>query len=298
MKKLLTISLALVMGMTVLAGCTSKTNSGSTSEGGEKNTFNASKEITVVSREDGTGTRGTFVELTGVEQKNAEGKKEDKTTIEAVIASKTDIMMTNIENDTYAIGYISMGSLKSSVKAVSIDGNAPTSENVKNGSYTLARPFNIATTANVSEVAQDFINFIMSAQGQEIVAKSYIAVDENLDQYTSSNLSGKIIIAGSSSVSPLMEKLKEAYVALNPSVTIELQTSDSTAGMTAAVEGICDIGMASRELKDSEKEKLNPLAIALDGIAVIVNNENPTDSLTKDQIKNIYTGEVTTWDNI
>lgn len=299
MKKLSSIIMAVALSATLLTGCGG--NKDNNSSGGEvtpQSSFNAGKEITVVSREDGSGTRGAFVELTGVEQKNAEGKKEDKTTVEAVIASKTDIMMTNIGNDTYAIGYISLGSLNSSVKAVNVDGVTASAENVKNGTYTLARPFNIATKQDISEVAQDFIDFILSKQGQEVASKSYITVDDTAPEYQSKNLSGKIVIAGSSSVSPLMEKLKEAYIALNENVTIEIQTSDSTAGMTAAVEGVCDIGMASRELKDSEKANLKDTAIALDGIAVIVNNENPTTNLSKEQIKNIYTGDVTAWDKI
>lgn len=292
MKKVMTVILSLTMLAGVFTACDNK------DAGGAAGTATNGGNITVVSREPGSGTRGAFIELTGVEQKNAEGKKEDKTTVEAVIANKTDVMLTNISSNKNAIGYVSMGSLSDLVKAVKVDTIEATSANVKSGSYKLSRPFNIATQAQISEVAQDFIKFISSKQGQEVVAKSYIAIDDTAPEYVATGLKGKIIVAGSSSVSPLMEKLKEAYMAINPDVTIEIQTSDSTAGITAVTEGICDIGMASRELKDSEKEKLTPLAIALDGIAIIVNKENALTDLTKEQIMKIYTGEATKWDGI
>lgn len=304
MKKIIALALSLSL-LVALSGCGKADEQQSSSQGTQVSggqdsqaSFDTTKAITVVSREDGSGTRGAFVELTGVEEKNAEGKKEDKTTVEAVIASKTDVMMTNIKNNSHAIGYLSMGSLNSDVKAVKIDSVEPTAENVKNNSYSLSRPFNIATKGEISAVAQDFINYIMSKDGQDIVAKSYITVDDAAPAYTKGSASGKVVIVGSSSVSPLMEKLKEGYIALNPSVTIEIQTLDSTAGITSVVEGACDIGMASRELKDSEKENVTGLAIALDGIAVVVNNENSIENLTKDQVKAIYTGAVSTWDKI
>ena len=292
MKKLLSVLMATVVMATAFAGCSSKGKD----ESGKAGAFDYASNIVVVSREDGSGTRGAFIELTGVEAKNAEGVKEDHTTLEAVIASKTDVMLTNVSGDEYAIGYVSMGSLNSNVKAVSIDGVEATTENVKNGTYTIARPFNIATKGEVNEVTQDFINFILSKQGQEVASASFIAIDDAAKDYTATNLKGKIVVAGSSSVSPLMEKLIEAYSKLNPDVNVELQTSDSTSGLNAAKDGICDIAMASRELKDSEKEFLTGTAIAMDGIAIIINNDNPVTGLTKDDVKTIYTGETTTWE--
>ena len=257
--------------------------------------FNEGKEITVVSREDGSGTRGAFIELFGIEQKGDDGTRKDLTTKEAVIAKQTDVMMTNIANDPYAIGYISLGSLNDTVKALQIEGVTPTAENVKNGTYPVARPFNIATKAEITALAEDFIGFILSAEGQAVVAGSYIAVDENAPAYTGGGLAGKIVVAGSSSVTPIMEKLKEAYIEINPEATIEIQMSDSTAGITGAIDGTCDIGMASRDLKESEHEKLTSIQIALDGIAVIVNRTNPVFNLTKEQTKAVFTGEILKW---
>ena len=236
-------------------------------------------EITVLSREDGSGTRGAFIELFGIEQKNDAGEKEDMTTDDAQITNSTSVMMTTVQGNPKAIGYISLGSLDESVvKAVEIDGAAPTVENVKAGTYKVVRPFNIATKGEASEVAQDFINFIMSADGQKIVSENgYITIDDAAPAYAASGVSGKVVVGGSSSVTPVMEKLKEAYMALNPDVTVEVQQSDSTTGMTSAIDGAYDIGMASRELKDSELEAgLTPTVIAQDGIAVIVNKENTT----------------------
>ncbi len=252
--------------------------------------------ITVVSREDGSGTRGAFIELVGIEQKDENGEKVDYTTEMAEITNSTSVMLTTVESNPYAIGYVSMGSLNDSVKAVAIDGAAPTTENVDNGSYSIVRPFHIATMGETSEAAQDFIAFILSAEGQAVVAdKGYINVGEPV-AYTGGGMSGSITVGGSSSVTPVMEALKEAYIAINPDVNIEIQQSDSTTGMTSAIEGICDIGMASRDLKDSEIEAgLVPTVIARDGIAVIVNHENPVESMTPDEIRAIYMGEVTEW---
>lgn len=253
-------------------------------------------DITVVSREDGSGTRGAFIELFGIEQKDENGEKVDYTTDMAEITNSTSVMLTTVEGNPYAIGYVSMGSLNDSVKAVYIDGAEPTVENVANGTYAVSRPFNIATQAEVSDVAQDFINYIMSVEGQAVVAnKGYISVGD-AQEYTGGGMSGKITVGGSSSVTPVMEALKEAYIVLNPEVTIEIQQSDSTTGMTSTIEGVCDIGMASRELKDSELEAgLNPTVIAMDGIAVIVNHENPVADMTQDEVRAIYMGEVTEW---
>lgn len=249
-------------------------------------------EITVVSREDGSGTRGAFIELTGVKQDD-----QDLTTVEAIITNSTEVMMTTVAGDENAIGYASMGSMNDTVKAVNVGGVEPTAENVKNGSYALSRPFNIATKDTVSDVAQDFINFIMSADGQAVIEdKGYIAIDDKAAAFESNGAAGKIVVAGSSSVTPVMEKLQEAYLAINSGAEIELQESDSTTGMTQAIDGTCDIGMASRDLKDSELEAgLTPTAIAMDGICVIVNNANDITDLSTDDIAAIFKGERTEW---
>lgn len=257
----------------------------------------AGSEITVVSREDGSGTRGAFIELFGIEEKGEDGSKTDHTTEEAVIANKTDVMLTSVAGDEYAIGYVSLGSLSDSVKALKIDGVAPGVEAIKDGSYAIARPFHIATKGEPGEAAADFISFMLSAEGQKIVEDNgYIANVESPEAYAGGAKSGKIVVAGSSSVSPVMEKLKEAYVVLNPGVEIEVQQNDSTTGMQSAIDGTCDIGMASRELKDTELAELTPTAIALDGIAVIVNNANPAEDMSITQVKDIFTGETTEWE--
>ena len=257
----------------------------------------AGNEITVVSREDGSGTRGAFIELTGVEQKDENGEKTDLTTVEAIITNSTEVMMTTVAGDENAIGYASMGSMNDTVKAVNVNGVEATAENVKNGTYSLSRPFNIATLGDVSDVAQDFINFIMSADGQAVIeGKGYIKIDENAAPFESNGAKGKIVVAGSSSVTPVMEKLQEAYLAINSGAEIELQESDSTTGMTQTIDGTCDIGMASRDLKDSEVEAgLQATSIALDGIAVIVNNANDVNDLSTDDIAAIFKGERLEW---
>ena len=260
----------------------------------------AAEEINVISREDGSGTRGAFIELFGIEQKNAEGKKIDYTTDDCDITNSTSVMMTSVAGNDCAIGYISLGSKNDTVKALMIDGVEASVENIKNGTYKVARPFNIATKAEVSDAAADFIAFIMSAEGQAVVeANGYIAVVEEATAFEGGKVSGKIVIAGSSSVTPVMEKLTEAYKAINPNVEIELQQSDSSSGMTSTRDGVCDIGMASRALKDSEIEAgLVPMTIAMDGIAVIVSNDNPVDGLTTEQVRDIYMGEITEWSEV
>lgn len=286
MKKIASVLGALLILAGALAGCG---NSAAAA-------FDDSVAVTVVSREDGSGTRGAFIELFGVEEKQDDGTKVDMTTAEAVTVNSTAVMMTTVAGDPYAIGYISLGSLNDTVKALSIDGTAPSVEAIKDGSYTIARPFNIATMDGLSATAQDFVDYILSQEGQTVVQDSgYIPLD-GAAAYSGTKPSGKIVVAGSSSVTPVMEKLKEAYLALNPNAEIEIQQSDSSTGMSAAIDGICDIGMASRELKDSELEAgLTPTVIAMDGIAVIVNNDNPITGTTKDQVKAIYTGEATQW---
>lgn len=252
--------------------------------------------ITVYSREDGSGTRGAFIELFGVEQKNEAGEKVDHTTEEAVITSSTAVMLTGVAGDPAAIGYVSLGSLNDSVKALTIDGVAAAVDNIKSGDYAIARPFNIATGAEPSALAQDFIAFILSAEGQAVIeANGYIAVAGS-EAYAGEAVEGKLVVAGSSSVTPVMEKLKEAYAAVNPAAEIEIQQSDSTTGINSAIEGICDIGMASRDLKPEELDAgLHSDVIAMDGIAVIVNLANPIDDLSSETVKAIFTGEITEW---
>ena len=262
--------------------------------------FSAKEDITIVSREDGSGTRGAFVELFGIEEKDESGEKVDRTTTDAQTTNNTSVMMTTVSGDMYAIGYISLGSLNNTVKAVKIDGVEPTVDNVKNETYKIARPFNIAYKEDaLSDAAKDFINYIMSSEGQQIITDNgYISID-GAQPYSGNNTGGKIVIAGSSSVSPVMEKLAEAYKKIDADADIEIQTNDSTTGMTSAADGVCDIGMASRELKDNELESgLTPLVIAMDGIAVIVNNDNPASDISSDEIKSIYIGEIGNWESI
>ena len=296
MKKMLTGILSIMMATMLLAGCG---GSGDASKSNQSvPSFDAGKFVNVISREAGSGTRGAFTELFKVEMKKDDGTRKDMTTGEAVVVSKTDVMLTSVSGDPYAIGYVSLGSLNDTVKAISIDGTEATAANIKNGTYKISRPFNIATKGDPEGLAKDFIDFILSADGQAVVANGYIAIDENAAPYAGGKLEGKVVVAGSSSVYPVMEKLKEAYEAVNTNATIELQMSDSTAGMTNTIEGICDIGMASRELKDSEKEQLQSLGIALDGIAVIVSNDNTVSDLTQEQVRMIFTGEATTWSEV
>ena len=265
----------------------------------KKDVWKSKSEINVISREDGSGTRGAFIELIGIEQKNAKGQKVDMTTEEASITNNTSVMITNVNTDKYAIGYISLGALNDSVKAVHIEKIPPTVQNVKNGTYKLSRPFNIAIGKNSSIVTQDFINFIMSEEGQKIIENNnYIPVTAN-QSFISQMPAGKIVIAGSSSVSPLMEKLKETYQQINVNVQIDIQTNDSSTGIASAAQGICDIAMASRNLKDSETAKgLSSLTIALDGITVIINNANPITNLNIEDVRKIYTGEILHWKDL
>ena len=293
MKKSVSLLLAGLMLCGALAGCSSNEPAATTGEETQGEAAGTSGAIHVVSREDGSGTRGAFVELTGVEDDNG-----DNTTVEAEIANRTDAVLTTVAGNEAAIGYVSLGSLNDTVKAVTVDGVEATVDNVKSGDYTLSRPFNIATKGEPTGVAADFIGFIMSADGQAIVGEDYITVNDNAEAFTSDGSSGHITVGGSSSVSPVMEQLIEAYKAVNPNAQIDLQTSDSTSGMTGAMDGTFAIGMASRELKDEEAAELTGTAIALDGIAVIVNTANTVDNLTMDQIRSIYVGETTDWADV
>ena len=269
------------------------------SEAAPAGDFDADQDITVISREDGSGTRGAFIELTGVEEKNADGKKVDNTTEAAAIQSSTNGVMTAVANDETAIGYISLGSLNDSVKAVKVGGIEASAETVKDGSYTLARPFNIVTNGEATDpVAVDFIAYCLSKDGQALATEEGYVGSEGED-YTSAQPEGKITVGGSTSVSPLMEKLIEAYKTVNPNAELELLTSDSTTGVSGALDGSYTIGMASRELKDSETEGgAVSTVLALDGIAVVVNPANTVEDLTVDQIKGIYTGELTVWSDL
>ena len=290
----------LALGAFGLMGCSGGGNAGS-GDGGEGDGAAGtvpSGEVSVYSREDGSGTRGAFVELMGIEEKDASGEKVDMTTTSAAITNSTSVMMTSVSGDENGIGYISLGSLNDTVKALSIDGAEATAENVKSGEYKVARPFNIVTKDGVSDVAQDFIDYIMSSDGQKVVEENgCISVADGAGSYKASGKSGKIVIAGSSSVTPVMEKLAEAYKALNPDVAIEVNQSDSTTGVNMATEGTCDIGMVSRELKDSETG-VTPTVIAQDGIAIIVNNASSVDGLSSEQVKGIYTGEIANWEDV
>lgn len=284
LKKIAGISMILLAGTSCFAFGSSK--------------WKKTSAISVISREDGSGTRGAFIELFGIEKKDASGKKVDYTTDEAAITNSTAVMITTVSQDKYAIGYISLGSLNSSVKALKIDGADATVANIKNGSYKIARPFNVAVKDNLSDVAQDFLNYIMSDKGQKVIeSNKYIKVAGG--SFASNNAAGKVVVSGSSSVSPVMEKLIEAYKSENPNAKIELQTSDSTTGVTNAISGTCDIGIASRALKDSETAKgVKGITIAMDGIAVVVNNENPLADISKAQVEQVFTGEITKWNKI
>ena len=317
MKKLIIASICAAMAAVSFASCSSGGESSTSSSGSSASTsttsesasteesastaesgssdFDSTHKINVVSREDGSGTRGAFVELLGIEQE-VDGQKVDMTTLDAQITNSTAVMMTTVSGDEYAIGYISLGSLDESVKAVMVDGVEATTDNVASGDYAVDRPFNVIAGAEVSDVAQDFLNYIMSDEGQAIVADGgYIAVSDGA--FESNGATGTVTVAGSSSVSPIMEKLAEAYEAVNTGATIEVQTSDSTTGITSAMEGTCDLGMASRALHDDETG-VTATTIAQDGIAVIVNNGNPVEDLSSEQIMQIFTGETTDWSSL
>ena len=314
MKKVIVAMMLMAMTATTVAGCGSNdTAADTTTETAAEDTTTdtadaaedtaaagaASGAISVLSREDGSGTRGAFIELFGIEQKDADGNKVDNTIDSAEITNSTSVMMTTVAGNKAAIGYVSLGSLdESQVKAVLIDGAEATAENVKSGTYKVSRPFNIATKGDPDGLAKDFIDFILSEEGQAVVEENGYVSEGNTGAFEGTMPEGKITVGGSSSVTPVMEKLKEAYTAVNPNATIEVQQSDSTTGMTSTIDGTYDIGMASRELKDEEAAQLTPQVIALDGIAVIVNKENPITELTSEDVLNIYTGVTTDWSEI
>ena len=298
-KKITATALFGVLAVSAFAGCggAGSSSNGSSDAGSDAAKFDASKTISVVTREEGSGTRDAFTELTGVLVKDGDNKT-DNTTTSAVTINSTEAVITNVKDNEAAIGYISLGSLNDTVKALKIGGVEATADNVKSGDYAVSRPFNIAYKGELSDVAQDFVDYIMSSDGQKVVSDNgYVTVSENA-AYSGKKPSGKISVAGSSSVSPVMEKLAEAYQKVNTNAKVEIQTSDSSAGMQSAMGGTCDIGMASRDLKDEEKSTLKVETIAKDGIAVIVNNANTCNDLTLDQVKSIYTGETTVWSDI
>ncbi|NMB07433.1 MAG: extracellular solute-binding protein [Tissierellia bacterium] len=294
MKKIISLSLLLIMIATFIVGCNNADKSSSNL--GE---FNLDNTINVVSREDGSGTRGAFIEIVGILEKDGEGNEVDNTYEEAIIQNATDAVITTVQGDEYAIGYISLGSLNDRVKALKIEGVEATSENIQNNSYKIARPFNIGYKEGLSPLEKDFLNFILSAEGQNIVLnEGYVQVKENLPEYKVGEQEGKIVVAGSTSVTPVMEKLAEAYENIHPKVSIEIQSTGSSAGIQAAIEGSADLAMASRELKDSELKELTAEVIAIDGIAIIVNKENPIEDLSLNDVKSIYIGEITTWNQL
>ena len=313
MKKTIVAMMIMAMTAASVAGCGSSSNdtaaAESTTDTAADTTADAADDtaaagsmsgaITVLSREDGSGTRGAFIELFGIEQKDADGNKVDNTIDSAEITNSTSVMMTTVAGNKNAIGYVSLGSLdENQVKAVLIDGAQATAENVKDGTYKVSRPFNIATKGEPTGLAKDFIDYILSEEGQAVVEENGYVSEGNTGAFEGTGAEGKITVGGSSSVTPVMEKLKEAYAAVNPNATIEVQQSDSTTGMTSTIDGTYDIGMASRELKDEEAAELTGQVIALDGIAVIVNKENTIDELTSEDVLNIYTGATTDWSEI
>lgn len=288
-KKGLFASLALA-GVVALTGCASDAAAGE---------FNFDRQINVIARDAGSGTHGAFIEVLGIEVRDADGNTTDHTTVDAEVAPSTSGVITSVAGNTYSIGYISLGSLNDSVTAINVGGVSATAANVQNGSYELFRTFYIAVQENVSDLTQDFINFILSAEGQEIAARSYVPAISNASAYVAAgNLSGTIVVSGSTSVAPLFERLKEAYEEIHPNVTVEVHSAGTSAGINAAISGLADIGMSSRELRPAELEEVRSITVAYDGLAVIVNNASPITNLTPEQIRSIFVGETTRWSGL
>ncbi|MEA4973075.1 MAG: substrate-binding domain-containing protein [Candidatus Metalachnospira sp.] len=298
-KRLLTLAMTAVIVLGA-AACSSKKEEAPATDSTQKEETKTPEGMTgaisVISREEGSGTRGAFVELMEV----VDGDKNDITTVNAEITNSTSVMLTTVAGNKQAIGYVSLGSLSDEVKAVKVDGVEASTDDIKNGSYKVSRPFLLAyKDGQLSELAQDYLKYILSSDGQKLISDNgYISIAENAEAYKASGLSGKLVLAGSTSVSPVMEKLADAYKALNPNVTVEIQQTGSGAGITSAIDGVCDFGMSSRELKESEAAELKSVEMALDGIAVVVNKENPIENITSEQIKSIYLGETTDWSAI
>ncbi len=294
MKRIISTVLAAVTFVAALASCSVNT----ANENGN-DTNNESKsmsgEITVITREESSGTRDAFVELLEITDDDGNAAIYEG----AEITEKTSVMLTSVAGNKKAIGYVSLGSLSDDVKAIAVNGVEATAENVKSGDYTVSRNFNLAYKEDsLSDAAADFLKFVLSVEGQKIVEEEgYIAIDTT-EHYEASGVSGKFTLAGSTSVGPVAEVLCEAYKELNPDVEFDVQQTGSSAGMTSAIEDACDIGMASRDLKESEAAVLKGTKIATDGIAVVVNLENSTDNLTSEQIKNIFKGDITDWSEI
>lgn len=307
-KKFISILLALVLVLAISLTACSKgdekkpeetATETKTEEKTEEKAPEASNEpITVISREDGSGTRGAFIEIAGIEEKDGDTKV-DRTTVDAVVQKSTNAVLMTVNGDKNAIGYISLGSLNDSVKAVKVEGVVASAEDVLDGSYKIARPFNIVYKGELDGLKKDFLDFMLSKEGQEMVLDNkYVQVDTAAAEYKQNSQSGKIVIGGSTSVTPLMEKFAEKYMEMYPDVKIEIQSTGSSAGIQAAIEGAADLGMASRDLSDEEKAELTNVVIAKDGIAVIVNNDNACEDLTLDQIKGIFVGDIKTWGDI
>lgn len=279
MKRILSIATLFAVILTALCACGK--SSGST--------------ISVITREEGSGTRGAFVELLGI----VDGDGNDNIVKTAEATNSTSVMMTTVAGNKNAIGYVSLGSLSSDVKAIKVDGAEPTVANIEAGTYKVARPFNLVYNDDkLSDVAADFVKFIMSSEGQAVVTKKgYISVKTS-DSYKSSGLTGTVVLDGSTSVGPLMDAIADEYKKLNPDVKVQIQQTGSSAGINSAIEGVCDIGMSSRELKSSESAKIKAHKMATDGIAVIVNNSNTVDGLASEQIRSIFLGETTSWDGL
>lgn len=289
MKKVFNFIMITIIIMNILVGCSNNTEE-----------FNTGRTINVMTREDGSGTRGAFTEIVGIMEEGLKGEVNDNTYIEAIVQNSTDAVITSVSNDEYSIGYISLGSLNDTIKAIKVEGVEATAENVQKGLYKIARPFNIAYKGELGTLAQDFVSFILSVEGQKIIAdKGYVQVGTDLQHYEKvDEMEGTLVIAGSTSVTPVMEELAQAYKEIHPKVSIEIQSTGSSAGIQAAIEGTAHIGMTSRELKESELAELTAQVIAMDGIAVIVNKKNPIENLTLKQIKSIYTGEITEWNGL
>lgn len=277
--------------LTGMAACSSGTSSSKSSDGSKSDLGS----IAVISREDGSGTRGAFTEL--LEITDADGN--DATVETAEVTNSTSVMMTTVAGNKNSIGYVSLGSLSSDVKALEVDGAEPTVDNIKSGKYKVARPFNLVfNKADLSDIASDFVSFILSKEGQTIIGnEGYISQDAT-ESYKASGLKGKVSLAGSTSVAPVMEVIADEYKKLNPDVTVEIQQSGSSAGISSAIEKACDIGMSSRALSDEEAKKIKSTQIATDGIAVIVNKSNSVKGLTSEQIKNIFLGTTTEWNEV
>ena len=295
MKKIISLALLLIILTTLITGCNSlnKATSAPSKE------FDLNSTINVVSREDGSGTRGAFIEIVGILEKDEEGNEIDNTYEEAIIQNATDAVMTTTQGDRYAIGYISLGSLNNTVKALKIEGVEANSENIQNNSYKIARPFSIAYKENLDSLGKDFLDFVLSSNGQDIVSnEGYIQTNSSLPEYNKTEQKGRLVIAGSTSVTPVMEKLAEAYENIHPNTSIEIQSTGSSTGIQAAIEGSADLAMVSRELKESELKELTGEIIAIDGIAIIVNKENPIEDLSLEDIRSIYIGKTTTWSKL